>query len=107
MFATGVEPGCDRSDPASPADNLDQLQEQLRRVVEALDPNELAPSAAVRLTSAFAAIERLAAAGKVLTATRAADATTPEVLVHRTPARWLASVTGSSTREAQELLSAA
>src|SRR5829696_2439741 len=96
MFATGIEPGCDRSDPASPADNLDVLRGQLQRVVDALDPRSLTPAAAVRVTAAFAGIERLAVAGKVLAASQARDATVPEVRVHRTPARWLASVSGMS-----------
>src|SRR5262245_2253580 len=108
MFATGIAPGCDRSDPAPPdATQLQQLHDQLQRAVEALDPASLSVAVALSLTEGFAAIERLAAAGKVLCAGRAAEATPVQLGGHRNAGQWLAAISGTTKTEAAELLGAA
>jgi len=59
---------------------------------------------AASLVAAFARGKRLCAAGETLAATRAAECHAYVSLGHRSPAEWLASVTGASVGEATDVL---
>ena len=59
---------------------------------------------AASLVAAFARGKRLCAAGETLVATRAAECHAHLSSGHRSPAEWLASVTGASIGEASDVL---
>jgi hypothetical protein len=79
----------------------------LRRLVRLLDVRRLSPGHALALIDAFASIERLAVAGKVLCAGRAAEAEPWLVTGERSGADWLAKRTGTTVSDAREALSTA
>ena len=85
-----------------------QLNEALAAIaafVESFEPGRYSGADASVLVGVFAQGERLCTAGKTLAARRAADANQHQSGGHRTPAHWLAEVTGESLGEAIEVLS--
>ena len=73
--------------------------------VEGFEPGRYAGSDAAALVDIFSRGERLCAAGKTLAAKRAAEANQHKAGGHRSPAHWLAEVTGESVGEAIDVLS--
>jgi hypothetical protein len=73
--------------------------------VESFEPGRYAGGDASELVSLFSRGEHLCAAGKTLAARRAADAAFYEWDGYRTPAHWLADVSGESVGEAIGVLS--
>jgi hypothetical protein len=73
--------------------------------VESFEPGRYSGGDAAELVTLFARGERLCAAGKTVAARRAADANQHQCAGHKTPALWLAEVTGESLGEAIDVLS--
>lgn len=107
MFATGSSRVCELTDQAPPGDALSAITARLGDLLHGLTAADLPPEAAVELTEAFAKVERLAAAGKVLCAGRAQEADLLALRRQRSAGRWLAAVSGCGKNEADDLLSAA
>jgi Domain of unknown function (DUF222) len=78
-----------------------------RRWATGLDPSSLSVDQAERLVDAFAELERLAGACRVLAAQRVAHSDAWRMEGDRTPAHWLARRSGTSVRRADDDLSAA
>ena len=76
-------------------DRLAQVTDQLRTDVAALDPERLSGPDAARLLEAFAEVERLAAAGKLLSARRVESSNVWRRTGHRSAAAHLAEATGT------------
>lgn len=76
----------------------------LRALVARLDAATLAPADAAGLVEWFAAIERLAAAGKTIAAARVAEAGSWQVSGERSAADWLAKTTGCTVGDARSTL---
>ena len=93
-----VEPG------STPASELVGMIEGLAAFVASFEPGRYSSQDAASLVSVFTRGERLCAAGKTLAATRAAEANCHQIQGHRTPAHWLAAVTGESVGEAMGTL---
>ena len=74
--------------------------EQLRRFLAVADPRTVTTAQAAALVEAFVELERLAAAGKILFAARAAESNVWADAGHRTASSWLADVAGSSLGDA-------
>jgi len=85
--------------------DLDRALDDIARFVESFEPGRYTGDDAAVLVARFSRGERLCAAGKTLAAARAADANCHQRRGHRTPALWLAEVTGESVGEAIEVLS--
>lgn len=77
------------------SDVLDRVLDELGNFVGALEPDRVATDDATALLERFAAIERRAAAGRILLAYRAAEGNTWMKAGHRHPASWLAEVAGT------------
>jgi len=84
---------------------LNQALAAVASFVESFEPGRYSGADAAELVGVFARGERLCAAGKTLAARRAADANCHQCDGHRTPAHWLAGVTGESVGEAIDVLS--
>ncbi len=84
---------------------LNQALAAIASFVESFEPGRYSGGDASELVGVFAKGERLCAAGKTLAARRAADANCHQGGGHRTPAHWLAEVTGEGLGEAIEVLS--
>jgi hypothetical protein len=79
-----------------------QAIERLRRVVRDLDPSRVDGDQARRLVEEFAAIERLAAAGKALAMRRVEETRAwAQAGAHRDAASWLAAATGTTVSAAR------
>jgi hypothetical protein len=83
---------------------LNQALAAIASFVESFEPGRYSGADASELVGVLAKGERLCAAGKTLAARRAADAHCHQDGGHRTPAHWLAEVTGESVGEAIEVL---
>lgn len=77
------------------SDVLDRVLDELGQYVSALDPTCVATDDATALLERFVAIERRAAAGRILLAYRAAQGNTWLMSGHSSPASWIAEVAGS------------
>ncbi len=86
---------------------LERSLEDIRATVRGLEPEKLACSDAAVLFDVFSALERAAVAGKTLLAPRAADSGVWKTKGHRSPAAWVAEVTGSGLGEAIGMLETA
>ena len=86
---------------------LAEAKGAIREVVAELDPQTLDGNSATRLVSQFAAIERLAAAGKALCAQRVVKSGAWRRDGDRSPARWIARTTGTSVGHALGVLETA
>ncbi len=84
---------------------LNQALATIASFVESFEPGRYSGADASVLVGVFAKGERLCAAGKTLAARRAADANCHQGAGHKTPALWLAEVTGESVGEAIDVLS--
>ena len=76
-------------------DGLSRVTDQLRATVADLDPERLSGSDAARLLGAFAEIERLAAAGRLLSARRVESSNIWRRTGHRSAAAHVAEATGT------------
>ena len=81
-------------------DDVKRARQLLRDVVARLDPEVLEARSSARLVEDFAAIERLAAAGKALAARRMAASGVWRKDGERSAAHWLAKRTGTSVGHA-------
>jgi hypothetical protein len=81
------------------------MLEAIASFVESFEPDRYSGADASDLVALFARGEHLCAAGKTLAARRAADASFYQWDGYRTPAHWLASLTGESVGEAIGVLS--
>lgn len=86
---------------------LSVLREEVGQVVDGLDAAALAPETAVCAVRGFAALERLAAAGKLLTIHRAVTSGGWRLEGARSEVHWLAKETGISFGHARSLIDAA
>ncbi len=89
------------------ADRIDRLADALAEVVSVLEPEVLEAALAARLVGSFDRIERIASAGKALSAKRVADSNR---WIHdgaRSPEQWLAERTGSGLGQAAATLDTA
>jgi len=86
---------------------LERALGDIRGSVRDLEPDRLATADAARLFDVFTALERAVVAGKTLLAPRAADAGVWQSKGHRSPASWVAEVTGTSLGEAIGMLETA
>jgi hypothetical protein len=84
---------------------LNQALAAIASFVESFEPGRYSGGDAAELVTLFARGERLCAAGKTVAARRAAEANQHQRGGHRTPAMWLAEVTGESLGEAIDVLS--
>jgi len=84
-------------------ETLQQINRQLDEILRGVDPSALAPADAAQLLDAFVALERAAAAGRVLVADRASLSSWSGF---RSPEDWLADKTGSSFLDARNTLNA-
>ena len=91
----------------SRCDPLAIAQATVARAVRELDPQALDPARAEQLVETFASIERLAAAGKSLAASRVASSGAWRARGERSSADWLARTTGSSVAAARAALDTA
>jgi hypothetical protein len=82
------------------------MKRELDGLLASLDPALVAPSDAVRLLDAAAAVEQRAGALKTLVADRAAEAGAWARQGHRSPEEWLSATTGTSYGEAAATLEA-
>jgi hypothetical protein len=97
------------SDPARPpsgpeAEALAGAIEVIAGFVAGFEPARYGGEDAAVLVAWFTRAERLCGAGKTLAATRVAESHRHQTSGHRTPADWLASVTGESVGHAVEVL---
>ena len=98
------------SDPSGPGPStgpsadLSSAIEVIASFVGSFEPERYSGQDAASLVSSFTRAERLCAAGKTKAAARVADSPRHSQLGHRTPAEWLASVTGESVGEANDVL---
>jgi hypothetical protein len=83
------------------ADELDRLHRDLARTVRLLDPDGITATDAADLLRRLVAIERLAGAGRLIVAAKAAEAGTWRARGHRSPEDWLAAEQGTSTGDAR------
>jgi hypothetical protein len=83
------------------ADELDRLHRDLARTVRLLDPDSVTATDAADLLRRLVAIERLAGAGRLIVAAKAAEAGTWRARGHRSPEDWLAAEQGTSTGDAR------
>ena len=83
---------------------LSDVEAVLREVVAGLEPESLQADAAAALVTEFAAIEKLAGAGKALAARRVADSNLWRGAGERSAAHWLARRAGSSVGSAMATL---
>ena len=88
-------------------ERLTEAKATLKQVVSSLEPATLEGATATQLVEEFAAIERLAAAGKALCAKRVADSGAWRRDGDRSPARWMARTTGTSVGNALGVLETA
>ncbi|MBA3350564.1 MAG: hypothetical protein H0T12_08405, partial [Actinobacteria bacterium] len=88
-------------------ERLAEARVALKEVVASIDPDILEGSRATELVDEFAAIERLAAAGKALCARRVADSGAWRHYGDRSAARWMARTTGTSVGSALGVLETA
>jgi len=95
-------PGGAVTDEEEPAASvlLGSIAESLGFFVGSFEPARFSGSDASVLVKAFSRIERLALAGKTLSARRAAEANAHQGTGDRTPAEWLARQTGESVGDA-------
>ena len=91
--------------PTTSTTELNEALDVISSFVESFEPGRYSGGDAAELVTVFARGERLCAAGKTLAARRAADANHHQCDGHRTPAHWLAEVTGESVGEAIDVLS--
>ncbi len=92
-------------DPAPDlAPDLASAVEVVASFVETFEPGAYGAADAEALVTLFTRIERLGGAGKLLVATRAAEARCHEQGGHRSAAHWLAEVTGDSVGGAAGVL---
>ncbi len=78
--------------------------ETIASFVASFEPERYSGSDAAQLVTTFTRAERLCGAGKTLAASRASEANLHHQTGHRTPAEWLAGVTGESVGEAVGVL---
>jgi hypothetical protein len=83
------------------ADELDRLHRDLARTVRLVDPGGVTATDAADLLRRLVAIERLAGAGRLIVAAKAAEAGTWRARGHRSPQDWLAAEQGTSTGDAR------
>jgi hypothetical protein len=83
---------------------LDRVNHDLVGVVEGLDPRALTPQEAAKALERFAAIERRAAAGRLLVAARAAESEVWKRAGFRSTAHWLAHELGVTIGKASRIL---
>ena len=88
-------------------ERLARVTDQLRTTVTELDPETLMGADAARLLSAFAEIERLASAGKLLSARRVESSNVWRRSGHRSAAAHLAEATGTGIGPAISVLETA
>jgi len=74
--------------------------DEVREFLSVAEPEVVAAGRAAELVEAFCELERLAVAGKLLFAARAAESTKWATEGHRSPEAWLADASGSSMGEA-------
>jgi len=87
--------------------DLDGVLRVLRRVLATLEPRRLSRSDAVRLVGAFAEVERLAGAGRMLVAAQVERSGAWKGSGDRSAAHWMARATGTSVGQATGSLQAA
>jgi hypothetical protein len=83
---------------------LEDLTEELTRLVEALEPGTFPGEEAARLVSMFTRLEQIAAAGKTLMARRVDESNVWRTGTDRTAAGYLARHTGMSTGDTRTML---
>ena len=83
---------------------LSSAIEVIASFVASFEPERYSGEDAASLVSSFTRAERLCAAGRTKAAARVAESPRHSRLGHRTPAEWLASVTGESLGEANDVL---
>jgi 5-methylcytosine-specific restriction endonuclease McrA len=88
-------------------DRLARVTDQLRTAVAALDPERLSGPDAARLLAAFAEVERLAVAGRLLSARRVESSNVWRRSGHRSAAAHVAEATGTGIGPAITALEAA
>jgi hypothetical protein len=88
-------------------DEVKQAEELLKKAVAALDPEVLESTAAKALVERFAAIERVAGAGKALAARRVASSGAWRREGDRSPAHWMARTTKTPVGAAAGVLETA
>ncbi len=86
---------------------LERALGDVRGTVRELEPDRLATGDAAALFEIFTALERAVVAGKTLLAPRASDSGVWRNKGHRSPASWVAEVTGTSLGEAIGMLETA
>lgn len=86
---------------------LEDLTEELARVLDELEPGTFTGAEAARLVSAFSRLEQIAAAGKALMARRVEQSNVWRTGTDRTAAGYLARHTGMSTGDARTMLATA
>jgi len=89
------------------ADQLGNLIERLRQCVSGLDGAELSGNEAMELCAQFATVERLGAAGKLITAERVSATEAWRPGGSRSAADWVARRSGSDAEQAREGIEAA
>jgi hypothetical protein len=93
------------SGPAGPTGagaDLASAIEVIASFVSSFEPERFSGEDAATLVTWFTRAERLCAAGRTKAAARVAESPRHAQLGHRTPAEWLASVTGESLGQAQD-----
>lgn len=90
--------------PTTPSRVLDDIATHLRDLLAAADPARVASEDAAGLVIGFTEVERLAAAGRLLFAARAAQSMVWIDEGHASAASWLAETQGSSPGEASAAL---
>ena len=90
-----------------PASDVSAAVETIASFLTTFEPARFAGADAAALVELFARGERLCLAGRTLAAGRAAEAACHRRGGHRSPAHWLASVTGESVGEAMDGLALA
>jgi hypothetical protein len=83
------------------------IRNQTSELTQTADPAAVLPGEAARVVTVLGEIERLAAAAKVIYARRAAQGEVWRRDGHRSPAHWLARLSGTSVGEAAALLGVA
>jgi hypothetical protein len=90
--------------PSGPSADLRSAIEVIASFVGSFEPERYSGEDAASLVAWFTKAERLCGAGKTKAAARVAESPRHSHLGHRTPAEWLASVTGESLGEANDVL---
>ena len=86
--------------PPETGEPLRRVSEDLCAYLEGLDPDRITPAVAAALFPLFAKLRRLASAGELLLAPKAAEAGEWRNEGHRSPAAWMAAISGTGLGEA-------